>query len=274
MNHNILPITGKVAANRRLGSDYYLMTVVLSDFFQEPLPGQFIMVRIKGRGEPFLGRPFSLYNYEYKGDEVFIQILYQVVGKGTHVISKLRRGEVLEIFGPQGNSFVIDLHAENVILISGGVGVAPISYLASYYKKSISSTKVKIICYHGTKTADHLSGLDCLREACSTVKISTDDGSSGYQGMITELFVKEFTSYNPDRSIVYACGPLPMLKRIYGILGEYPIPCQVLLEQRMACAVGACLGCVTEIKTASGENTYVRVCKEGPVFNIEDIVWD
>jgi dihydroorotate dehydrogenase electron transfer subunit len=274
MKNKALQITGKVAVNQRMGGDYYLMKVLLDDSFPEPLPGQFIMVRVKGKNEPFLGRPFSLYHYEQRGRKVSIQILYRVVGKGTRILSELKRGEHLDIFGPQGRSFMIYPSVENAILISGGVGVAPISYLASYYKKNISSTNVKIICYQGAKTADHLSGLEDLREVCSTVKISTDDGSYGYQGMITELFATELTSYDPARSIIYVCGPLPMLKRIYDILDKHPIPCQVLLERRMACAVGACLGCVTEIKTASGENTYARVCKEGPVFNIEDIVWD
>jgi dihydroorotate dehydrogenase electron transfer subunit len=273
MNHKRLPLAGRVNANRRLISEHYLMTVTLSDFFPEPLPGQFIMVRLKEREEPFLGRPFSLYHYEHHGDRVSVQILYRVVGKGTRLLSELKRGGVLEIFGPHGHPFDIAPRADNVILISGGVGVAPISYLASYYKKNVNDTGVKILCYLGATTADHLLGLDSLREACSSVKISTDDGSVGYHGMITELFAHEQLSYRPDRSVIYACGPWSMLERLSEILRDHPVPCQVLLEQRMACGVGACLGCVTEKKAAAGENPYVRVCKEGPVFNIEDIIW-
>jgi dihydroorotate dehydrogenase electron transfer subunit len=272
MNRNGSLLTGKVTVNRLLISEYYLMTVRLSDFFPEPMPGQFIMVRMKGREEPFLGRPFSFYHYEVHGNKVSIQILYRVVGKGTRLLSQLKRGAVLEIFGPHGHPFDTDAHADHVILISGGVGVAPISYLASYYKKNIDDAGVKMLCYVGAKTADHLLGLDRLRETCTSVNVTTDDGSAGYHGMVTELFAHVWPSYSQDRSIIYACGPKPMLKRLSEILRDHPISCQVLLEQRMACGIGACLGCTVEVKGA-GENPYVCVCKEGPVFNIKDIVW-
>jgi dihydroorotate dehydrogenase electron transfer subunit len=110
--------------------------------------------------------------------------------------------------------------------------------------------------------------------SCSSVEISTDDGSSGYHGMVTESFARNVAAYRPDQSFIYACGPSSMLKRISEILCDYPIPCQVLLEQRMACGFGACLGCTVEVKGAEKMKRYVRVCTEGPVFNIHDVVWE
>ena len=274
MNRNKFFIDGKIAVNRRLVNEHYLMTVVVSDNFPKPLPGQFIMVRLKGRHEPFLSRPFSIYHYNHEDDKVYIQILYRVVGKGTRILSELKRGTILEISGIHGRPFDILSHASNVILIAGGVGVAPISYLASHYKDNIHNTDMRLSCYLGAKSAKQLLGVETLKMSCSFVEISTDDGSSGYHGMVTESFARNVAAYRPDQSFIYACGPSSMLKRISEILSDHPIPCQVLLEQRMACGFGACLGCTVEVKGAEEMKRYVRVCTEGPVFNIHDVVWE
>jgi dihydroorotate dehydrogenase electron transfer subunit len=275
MNRNKFLIDGKITVNRRLVDEHYLMTVIISDSFPKPLPGQFIMVRLKGRHEPFLSRPFSIYQYNQHDDKVFVQILYRVAGKGTRILSELKRGAILEISGPHGHPFDILPHASNVILIAGGVGVAPISYLASHYKDTIrNNTDIKLTCYLGAKSAKHLLGVETLKMSCSSVEISTDDGSSGYHGMVTESFARTVAAYRSDQSLIFACGPASMLKRISEILLDYPIPCQVLLEQRMACGFGACLGCTVEVRGAGEMKQYVRVCTEGPVFNIHDVIWE
>jgi len=273
MNHSEVFHTGEVTANRRLVRDHYVMTLNLFSCLPEPIPGQFVMVRLKGREEIFLGRPFSLYQYEASGNKVSIEILYRVVGKGTRLLSHLRGGDLLEIFGPHGRPFHIDSRADQVILIAGGVGVAPISYLASYLKKNQHNGNEKMVCYLGATMADTLLGMDRLKEVSPSVHISTDDGSVGYHGTVTECFTHDRPFYDQNRSVIFACGPAPMLKHLSEVLRDHPIPCQVLLEQRMACGIGACLGCAVEVKGA-GQNAYARVCKEGPVFNIQDVIWE
>jgi dihydroorotate dehydrogenase electron transfer subunit len=131
-----------------------------------------------------------------------------------------------------------------------------------------------MVCYTGATTSAQLLGMDRLKETCASVHISTDDGSAGYRGLVTELFGREVSSYKPDESIVYACGPAPMLNNLSEIIKEHSITCQVLLEQRMACGVGACLGCVVGLKNTAGESQYARVCADGPVFDIQNVNCD
>jgi dihydroorotate dehydrogenase electron transfer subunit len=274
MNHSELPVPGKVVLNRQLISNHYLMTVHLAEPVVNPLPGQFIMVMLNRSGGAFLGRPFSIYNYNRRRNKAAIDILYQVVGRGTRLMAELERGDTLNIFGPHGKSFGLFPQAGNVILIAGGMGVAPISYLASYYKKNIKRFNGNIICYSGARTSDHLLGMDGLKATCSSVHVSTDDGSAGFHGAVTELFAGELPGYVPDQCVLYACGPSPMLKKLSEILKGCEIPCQVLLEQRMACGVGACLGCVVEVIHADEASQYARVCVDGPVFDIRNINWN
>jgi dihydroorotate dehydrogenase electron transfer subunit len=264
----------KVTVNRQLIDDHYVMTIALTHPIAKPLPGQFVMVMLKGRGGTLLGRPFSIYHYDDQGNNVTIDILYRTVGKGTRLMSKFREGDTLDIFGPHGKAFDIYPKANHVILIAGGVGVAPIAYLASHYKNNAHGADVKLSCYLGSKTANQLLGLDHLEKICSSINISTDDGSAGYHGMITEQFSHDATSFSPDQSVIYACGPTAMLKRLSEIVTKCSLTCQILLEQRMACGVGACLGCAVEVKKPGKINQYVRVCKDGPVFDIQDVNWD
>lgn len=269
-----MPIPGKVTANQSLINDHYLMTIALAHPIEKPLPGQFVMVMLQGRGGTLLGRPFSIYDHYDRGNNIIVEILYRSVGKGTRLMSEFREGDALEIFGPFGNAFAIDPDASHVILIAGGVGIAPIAYLASHYTNHRQCAEVKLSCYLGSKTANQILGLDHLGKFCSSINISTDDGSAGYHGMITERFAHDLPSFAPDQSVIYACGPTAMLKRLSEIVKEYAISCQVLLEQRMACGVGACLGCAVEVKKPGEMNQYARVCKDGPVFDIQSVNWD
>jgi len=273
MNNSGKQIYGKVIANRPLIDNHYLMSITLNEPILKPLPGQFIMLLMGGREGTFLGRPFSVYRIECRGKKTNIEILYRAVGKGTSVMSTLKPGEMLRILGPRGKGFDFFPKATHIIMIAGGVGIAPMSYLASFLRESQDGNEKKFSCYVGAKTADHILGLDNLETICSSVNISTDDGSAGYHGMITERFEQDLASFQPDKSIIYACGPTPMLKKLSEILNERLISCQILLEQRMACGIGACLGCVVQVKDQNGESPYRRVCKEGPVFDIKDIAW-
>jgi len=276
MEHKKSVISGEVVANREVTKNHFLMSLTVPDNFQVALPGQFIMVRMKDMGSPFLARPFSIYStYSFENNTI-LEILYRVVGKGTLKFSHLKRDDKLDILGPLGNGFDVPPGCKKIALVAGGIGVAPLSSLAEYYRKRSTDSVEdrKVICYIGARTSEWLVGIEKLEEVCSRVIISTDDGSEGHHGYVTDLFIKDINSYRRDGSMVYSCGPYAMMKRMAGILEDCPIPCQVSIEERMACGVGACLGCAVRVKSQEGHSRYMRVCTDGPVFNIEEIIWD
>jgi dihydroorotate dehydrogenase electron transfer subunit len=265
--------SGYIKSNREIAEGHYLLTVQLPFEFATPQPGQFVMLRIKGRGEPFLGRPLSVYDFHRHSERVICEILYKVIGKGTQLLSKMRVRDVVEVLGPLGHPFTLASPKKNIVLIAGGMGIAPMTFLAAHYRSSKIGSRTKIICYAGARDIESLAGIERM-QVLSELKICTDNGSRGYHGFVTELFKKDIPSYDARKTVAYACGPRPMLKQMATILQKKPIPCEVSLEERMACGVGVCLGCVTAVKDGKGKRKYERVCTEGPVFNINDVIWD
>ncbi len=245
------------------------MVLKASVSFRESLPGQFVMVRTKDSNDPFLSRPFSIYSMYSRGGDTFVEILYRVVGKGTQVFSRLKEGDILNILGPLGRGFDVPSTCRKIVLIAGGVGIAPLSFLAERCEKDISGAEM--ICYMGAGSLDALVGLDRIEGSCSVVKISTDDGSRGHSGPVTELFKQDIGLYADDDTRIYSCGPNPMFRSLHELLRDRPVACQVSLEERMACGIGACLGCVVKTKSGDADGGLVRVCKEGPVFDINSV---
>jgi dihydroorotate dehydrogenase electron transfer subunit len=228
------------------------------------------------------GKAFSVYGFKRREDFAEMEILYRVAGRGTMLFSRLLPSSEVEIIGPLGQGFAIVPEKKDVVLIAGGVGVAPLSFLAGHYSDFIGKNGAisrgrglprRIICYLGAGISDALLGLERLDALCEEIKIGTNDGSRGYHGNITELFRMDMGSYSPEDTIVYACGPAPMLKSLAEVFAGETISCQVSMEEHMACGLGACLGCAISVKAAYGEIAYKRVCKDGPVFSIHDIVW-
>jgi len=267
-------MNGEVLKNTQISTGHFLLSMKLPEAFQTPVPGQFVMVREKGRSDPLLGRPFSVYSIDRRKGTVIVEILYKVVGKGTTFLSKLKRGDPLEVFGPHGRGFEISLQVGKAVLICGGIGVAPIAFLASHLRRFVDIRNVELICYYGAKSTEHLVGLENIKGYCSRVCISTDDGSMGHNGFVTEMFEKDISLYDAANTRIYACGHRPMLKRLSELIMGNHFSCQVLIEERMACGIGACLGCAVRTNDKEGKGTYLRVCKDGPVFNIQDIAWD
>jgi dihydroorotate dehydrogenase electron transfer subunit len=126
----------------------------------------------------------------------------------------------------------------------------------------------------GAKTAGELVELDRLEHLCEDINVCTDDCSMGYHGFVTEPLEKDLKSFPIADTMIYACGPAAMIRRLAGLLEDHPVPCQVSMEERMACGLGACLGCAIAVRGQNGERQYKRVCKDGPVFDIRDILWD
>lgn len=275
--NGVVMMLGRIVSNYRIGETHYLMSLSIpanfinsgESSFKTAVPGQFVMLRIKGNGSLFLGRPFSIYSLHQEKGQFVIDILYSVVGHGTVAISQLRPDEEMFVLGPLGRGFDIFQDCGCIIIIAGGVGIAPLSFLAGQYREHASGRTLKMVCYAGARSSAQLVGLDRMRKLCSDVRISTDDGSQGHHGNICDLFARDMTSYDSSDSVIYSCGPPPMMKRLAQLLRNHSFPCQVSVEERMACGVGACLGCA--IGTRSG---YKRVCKDGPVFDIDEIDWE
>lgn len=260
-------ICAAVFSQRETIKRHFLLTVTVPAYFGEALPGQFVMVRLQGCAAPFLSRPFSIYSVYSRGDATYLEIFYQVVGEGTEILSKLAEGALVGIRGPLGKGFDVPSSCGQIVLVAGGIGVAPLSFFAQRCKDEMDG--VKLICYLGAGTAESLAGLKRLEEICTEVKISTDDGSRGYHGLVTDLFEKDMDRYADGTVRIYSCGPRAMLKSLQALLADNRASCQVSLEERMACGFGACLGCAVRIRSHGGG--FVRVCTEGPVFDIRDV---
>jgi dihydroorotate dehydrogenase electron transfer subunit len=246
------------------------MTLRAPEIAKSAKPCQFIMVRCVNSCQPFLRRPFSIHSV--KGSN--IEILYEVIGEGTKVLLQKKTCEYLDIIGPLGNGF--DLRKEKPILVAGGIGVAPLLFLAERLKVKGQGCKVLI----GARTKKEILCEKEFKALGYNVRIATDDGSKGYKGFVTDLLYGviakcrgnpcgcPFRAGASPAPTIYACGPQPMLKEVAAIAKRFNISAQVSLETHMACGIGACLGCVVETKDG-----YKLVCKEGPVFNAREIIW-
>jgi dihydroorotate dehydrogenase electron transfer subunit len=238
----------KIIENREIAKNTYSLKIDNPDLF-DVFPGQFFMVRVNDFNYPLLRRPFSVANYTDK----YIEIIYRVVGEGTNILSSKKEGEFIDLLGPLGNGFLDINGNKKIFLVGGGIGVAPLIYLKNvierYYKLPYSA-------YFGFNSADEVY--------VEFGNIATMDGSKGAIGNVVDLA----ESALDEKSIVFACGPTIMLKRLAYVCYEKGCDMRVSLESRMACGIGVCLGCVVE--TESG---YKKVCDNGPVFDYKEIVW-
>lgn len=279
-----------IRSQKEVAPDYFLLSIELPGEVKKPKPGEFFMVRINRNTDPLLRRPLSLYRLLSKDT---IQFLYRAKGKGTGLLSKKNAGDKLDLLGPLGRGFVIPSDIDEAILISGGIGIAPLFALAEEMKKKEKPVRL----FMGGKSRKDILCEDELRSLDVELFVSTEDGSYGKEGLVTELLEHYLRVQSSELRVkssklktqVYACGPKPMLKRVSEIARAYSLPCYVSLEERMACGVGACLGCAVKVRrkgsgvrgqgkqfTVHGSQftEYKMVCKDGPVFNSEEIDWD
>ena len=265
-------MTGVIRENRKIASDHFLMTVVLPLSFPTPAPGQFVMVHEANRGEPLLARPLSVYGFQRQSDHAVLELLYRVTGRGTQLFSTRMPGGEMALTGPLGKGFTLPAGIGRVLFIAGGVGVAPLSFLLRDRFPTAETEKGREpIFYLGARSAELLVGLERLNGSCD-LRLCTDDGSMGYHGLVTERLKGEIEGYDPKETVLFACGPTPMILSLGRLLKDNPVPCQVSIEERMACGVGACLGCAVAVRGPEGKKDYVRVCKEGPVFDLREVL--
>jgi dihydroorotate dehydrogenase electron transfer subunit len=241
-------------------------------------PGQFVMLRHPGSTDPLLGRPFAFYDTVTDGSGLptAVDIVYFVVGKLTGILSQLRAGDSLDMWGPLGNGLpdVGPQVCGHVGLVAGGIGQTP--FLAcirellgerGYGGRPSRRQANRVSLYYGVRSADLAAGVDDFRAAGADVHLASDDGSLGYKGFVTQLLQ---TQTPPDRLI--GCGPELMMKALVEIARDWSVPCHLSLETPMACGLGICFSCVTRVRTADGWD-YRRVCVDGPIFDAATLEW-
>lgn len=248
----------KVTENLRLHQNYCLLKLSPEEELPEMLPGQFVEVKVDN-ATTFLRRPISINYIDRSKNELWL--LIQIVGDGTLSLSNLKADDVVNIILPLGNSFTIPAEAngQELLLIGGGVGTAPMLYLGDFLKKLGFSPSFLL----GARSAKDVLQIADF-EALGNVYITTEDGSLGEKGYVTQHSVLKNKRF--DR--IYTCGPKPMMVAVAKVASEASIDCEVSLENTMACGIGACLCCVE--KTTDG---HICVCTEGPVFNIKKLTW-
>ena len=240
------------------------------------IPGQFIQVYCRENGtDPLLPRPLSLFRIDSQANAAGSnqaaqknwEILYKKVGRGTTWLSQRRAGEDLEVLGPLGRGFSPPEEEtgkpKRVLLIAGGIGMPPLFALS----EELSKEKAEITLFYTGRRRQDLLFLEEWRGLANRLYLATEDGSAGLRGLVTDLLREKVQPQSAD--FYYACGPRPMLQAVQGLMRTLKIQGELSLEERMACGIGACLGCVT--KTTNG---YKRVCRDGPVFPADEVIFD
>ena len=245
-------------------NNYYLLSLESPRIASQAQPGQFIMVRISPEPYPLLRRPFSIHSK----DEKSIDIFFSVSGLGTDLLSQKKEDDTLDVLGPLGKGFNrgASLKGKDVVAVGGGRGIAPLYFLAQELRSFGASIKI----FYGGKSLEDIPLKEKFESESFDLYCSTDDGSSGFKGFITEYLKAELDKFTPSR--IFSCGPEEMMKKIAQIAAEKDIPAEFSLESVMGCGFGVCWGCVKRIKK-NGEEGWVKICEEGPVFSSEEIIW-
>ena len=245
-----------IVSQKCIGTDIYDMVLSFPRGAKEAKPGQFIAMYCED-GTKLLPRPISICGID--AEKGTLRVVYRIAGEGTRLFSEMREGDSLEVLGPLGNGFT--MKEEKAIIVGGGIGIPPMLELA----KQLSCEKTVVLGYR-----DELFLKDEF-ESYADVVVATEDGSCGTKGTVIDA-IKEA---GVDGKVIYACGPMPMLKALAEYAEAHDMEAQISLEERMACGIGACLGCICKTKKKD-HHTNVnnqRICKDGPVFDAEEVVF-
>jgi len=251
-----------VIDNKEISKNIFLLVVQSPLISKEVTPGQFVNIQCSTGSEALLRRPISVFNAY---DDV-LEIVYQVKGKGTLLLSKVWAGSSISLVGPLGKGFNTAVTNSRIAVVGGGIGIFPLYYLLT---KLQSCKKYSFI---GFRSKDQVIFKKEFIKASNIFTLSTDDGSYGQKGLVIVPF-EERLKKGLDQ--VYTCGPEPMIKKVVELCHQYDVKCQVSLEQRMCCGVGACTVCVCKAKSNNPDKwEYLRVCKNGPIFESTQIIFD
>lgn len=242
-----------VQSQQHITSNVRLLKVIWPDRQHVPHAGQFFMLRSWGADEaPTLSRPISVHSYDAQSGE--LEFLYEVKGPGTQKLALLTQGDLLTVTGPAGNGFDVAHFNGRIAVVGGGIGTAPL--LQVVRELYAAGKRPEFFCGFRSKSY----GTQWFDAYVTETHIATDDGSEGHHGLITQIL-------DPAQfDVVLCCGPTPMMKAVAALCKEKGTPCFVSLENKMACGIGACLGCTCHTQTGAK-----CVCKEGPVFNAQEV---
>jgi len=257
----------EVIWNRPESRSYFRIGLACSSVYKNARPGQFITLHLPGNLTPLLRRPFSIHRLIKKNERVTgIEILYKVVGGFTEKLTRAAAGDPIDLLGPMGNGFTVSKNFQKIALVGGGIGIAPLVFLADAIAENGVCLSDSIACLGG-RTSDDLLRQSVFKSLGISVCTTTDDGSEGEKGLVTRVLEKWITSNHPD--MVYACGPMPMLRSVANIANKNELPCEISIETIMACGLGACLGCAVNKNETTGK--YQHVCIDGPVFDAKKL---
>ena len=239
-----------------LENKIFLLKILSPEISKSIKPGQFLNVLVTNSYYPLLRRPFSVCDVE---DDCFY-LMFNIFGEGTKLLSGKRPGDLIDVLGPLGNGFNLEDDYETAVLVAGGLGAAPFPYLV----RKIQDKK-NIVSFIGGRTQH-----DVIMHGMKNVHISTDDGSLGFKGTVVDLLKDKIELIKTTKVKMFGCGPTAMLRSLQKFCIENNLNCEVSTECAMACGFGICQGCPVE--GVNSPDKYLLVCKNGPVFNVKDIV--
>jgi dihydroorotate dehydrogenase electron transfer subunit len=277
-------VTATILQNRKIARETFLLSIDTPTIANAIAPGQFLMLRPLDSYDPLLGRPFALWDVlrNNLGTPVAVEVVYQVLGRGTALLSERKVGEKVCVWGPLGHSFgPPPISSGPAVFVAGGIGHTPFLSLAQWWQGRLDyggapawpgTPQMDFRLYHGVRTADLFSGLDLFERAGVVTHTATDDGSLGYHGFVTGLLERDLDlGLRPAK--VIGCGPPAMLKALSKLVEMHGLDCDFSLENHMACGFGACFSCVAPIRQSDGSIDLKRVCVEGPIFPASSVVF-
>jgi len=259
-----------VLFNEQVAANLYHVGFECPDIARRVQPGQFLMIRVAREFDPLLRRPFAVHRLE----SACIEILYRVVGRGTSILAGLTPGDSINILGPLGRGFRLPSGGGPILLVAGGIGIAPLPFLAEILLAA-GNTGPHYLLF-GAGKAEELVCVDHLEDLGFVTTVVTEDGSSGEKGLVTDHLERWLDGQQQLPVLIYSCGPYAMQRKVAHCALRFGIPCQLSMEALMACGVGACLGCSLRCKPPASETEpyYANVCQHGPVFTAEEIIWE
>lgn len=267
----------QVIKQEEITPGHFRLCLFAPEIAETARPGQFVHISCGSTLDPLLRRPLSIHALDR--DKGRLLLFYKVVGKGTALLSRHNRGDMISVLGPLGHGFSAPAKHTQVIAVAGGLGIAPLYFFLQELAGAGTGAEV----FFGAVTEKQLFYKDEIAHMGHRVLLSTDDGSCGYHGTVTALlteYLRENTNHGGfhrhggAEARVYACGPRGMLRQLTDIIVKAGVSGEVSLEERMGCGVGACLSCACKTKAEENEWRYRRVCVEGPVFPTAEVIWE
>lgn len=265
----VVQVVGELAANRPVG-EYHHLTVLAPGLAEHASPGQFVALAVGGpTSAHLLRRSFSIHRVTPGGpDGGSVEVVVAAHGPGTRWITELRPGDPVDVVGPLGQPFPLDAARTAAVLVGGGYGSAPLFWLA----EALRERGVRVEMVLGAATEDRLYGVAEAAVSAQGVTVTTDDGSAGHRGWVSDVLGEVVDRTGAE--VVYACGPMGMLRSVTEVAAAHGATARVAVEESMACGVGVCMTCVMPVVGDDGTTRMVRSCVEGPVFAGDRVRWD